>query len=64
VLTDLGAPAAEPEHQVGAGMNGGEVGYPDMLEQPQDRKLALLIDEGVVGQDREIEEQVRPPGWT
>jgi hypothetical protein len=32
-----------------------EVGDPHMLEQPQHRQLALLIDERVVGEDGEVE---------
>jgi hypothetical protein len=55
VLADLGAPTAEAEHQVGAGMHRREVGHPDMLEQPEHRQLALLVDEGVVCQDGEVE---------
>jgi hypothetical protein len=48
---------------VGPRVHGGKLGHPDMLEQPQHRELALLVDQGVVRQDREIEDQVRPPGW-
>jgi hypothetical protein len=33
-----------------------------MLKQAQDRKLALLVDQGVVGEDGEVEQQVRSPG--
>lgn len=57
VLPDLGAPAAEAEHQVGARMHRGEVRHPHMLKEPEDRELALLVDEGIVRQNREIEEQ-------
>ena len=57
VLPDLGAPAAHPEHQMRARMHGRELWHPDVLEQPQHGELALLVDQGVVGENREIEEQ-------
>jgi hypothetical protein len=34
-----------------------------MLKESQHRQLALLIDQGVIGEDREIEQQVTSPGW-
>jgi hypothetical protein len=64
MLADLGPAPAHPEHQVRARMDGGEGGDPDVLEQAQDRKLALLVDQGVIGEDREIEKQVTAPGWS
>jgi len=57
VDTDLGASAANPEHQVGARIDGGKVGEPDVLKHAEHAELALLIDQGVVGDDREIEVQ-------
>jgi len=39
----------------------GKVGNPDVLKETQHRQLALLIDEGVVGEDREIEQQFTSP---
>ena len=42
-------------HQVGSGMDRGEVGHPDVLEDAQHGELALLVDQGVVGEDREVE---------
>jgi hypothetical protein len=62
VLTDLGPPAAHPEHQMGAWMDRRKCRHPDVLKQPQDRQLALLVDEGVVGEDGEVEDQIRPRG--
>jgi hypothetical protein len=35
---------------------------PYVLEDPQDRELALLIDQRVIGEDREIDLQLRRPG--
>jgi hypothetical protein len=33
-----------------------------VLEHAQHAQLSLLVDQGVVGDDREIEVQVTPPG--
>jgi len=58
---DLGAAAPNPEHQMGAGADRREFGEPDVLEDAQDAELSLLVDQGVVGGQREIEVQVRTP---
>jgi hypothetical protein len=55
---DLGAPPAHPEHQMGPGVDGGKVGEPDMLKHTEHAELALLVDQGVIGDDREIEVQL------
>jgi hypothetical protein len=47
---------------VGAGADRRETGEPDVLEDAQHAQLALLVDQGVVGDDGEIEVQLRPPG--
>jgi hypothetical protein len=47
---------------VGARVHGGKLLDPDMLEDAQHGKLAVLVDQGVVGEDREIDVQVRSPG--
>jgi hypothetical protein len=57
VDADLGAPAADPQHQVGARVHRREVREPDVLKHTEHAKLALLIDQGVVRNDREIEMQ-------
>jgi hypothetical protein len=49
---------------MGARTDRRELGQPDVLEDAQEAELALLIDEGVVGGQREVEMQVRPPGWS
>jgi hypothetical protein len=59
---DLGAPAPDPEHQVGAGVHRRKIREPHVLEHAQHAQLALLIDQGVVGNDGEIEMQLRRPG--
>jgi hypothetical protein len=63
VDADLGAPAPDPKHQVGAGIHRREVREPHVLEHAQHAQLTLLIDEGVVGNDGEIEMQLRKPVW-
>src|SRR6266699_925438 len=57
VLADLGALSFEAQHQVQARVHGGELLHPDVLENPQDGELARLIDDGVVGDDGEVEMQ-------
>jgi hypothetical protein len=42
-----------------ARMDRREIGDPDVLEDPQDGELSLLVDEGVVGEDREVESQAQ-----
>jgi len=39
--------------------DGGKAGQPDVLEDAEDAELALLVDEGVVGDERKVEMQVR-----
>jgi hypothetical protein len=57
VNTNLGAPPPNPEHQVSAGIYRREVGEPDVLKHAEHAELALLIDQGVVRDDREVEVQ-------
>jgi len=57
VNSDLRPPPANPKHQVGAGIYRGEVGQPDMLEHAEHAELALLVDQGVVGYNSEVEMQ-------
>jgi hypothetical protein len=62
VAADFRTPASNPEDKVGPRIYGGECGYPDVLKNPDDRKLSLLVDQGVIGDDGKIEVQVRTPG--
>ena len=55
MIADLRALAAEAEHQVQARVRGGELLHPDVLEHAQDGNLPGLVDEGVIGDDGEIE---------
>jgi len=63
MIADLAAATSHPQHEVGPGVHRGELGHPDMLEESQDGELPLLVDQGVIGEDREVEEQINPPGW-
>jgi hypothetical protein len=47
---------------VGPGMHRRKPTDPHVLENAEDRKLALLVDQGVVSQDREVDLQLRTPG--
>ena len=53
----FGASSPHSEHKVGPGIYRGEVGEPHVLKHAQYAELALLIDEGVVGDDSEVEVQ-------
>jgi hypothetical protein len=43
-------------------MHGGKFADPDVLEDPENGELALLVDQSVVREDREIDVQLRSPG--
>jgi hypothetical protein len=64
VDADLGAPTADPEHQVSARVYRGKVGQPDMLEHAEHAELSLLVDQGIIGDNRKIEMQLSGPVWT
>jgi hypothetical protein len=55
--TDLGAPPPNPEHQVSPGIYRREIGEPDVLKHAEHAELALLVDQGVVRDDRKVEVQ-------
>jgi hypothetical protein len=57
VHPNLGAAPPDPEHQMSAGIYRGKVRQPDVLKHAEHAELALLVDQGVVGDDREIEVQ-------
>jgi len=57
VLANLRPPAADPEHQVSSRVHGRKLWHPYMLKQTQHGEFSLLIDQGVVGEHREIELQ-------
>jgi hypothetical protein len=54
---DLGAAPPNPKHQVCPGIHRREIGEPDVLKHAEHAELALLIDQGVVRDDREVEVQ-------
>ena len=62
VYADLGSATPYPQDQMRPRMHSWEPGDPYVLEDAQDRELALLVDERVVGDDREIDLQLRRPG--
>ena len=63
VPADLGPPPAHPQHQVGAAVHRRKGRTQTCWKMPSTRELALLVDERVVGEDREVDVQLRPPGW-
>jgi hypothetical protein len=63
MLPDLGAAAAYSEHQMGARVHGRKIGHPHVLEEAQHRQLSLLIDQGIICENGEVQKQVRTPGW-
>jgi hypothetical protein len=58
VNADFRAPPANPQHQVGAGIYRREVGQPHVLEHAEHAELALLVDQGVIGYNSEVEMQL------
>jgi hypothetical protein len=54
---NFGAPSPNPEHQVSPGIYRREIGEPDVLKHAEHAELALLIDQGVVRDDRKVEMQ-------
>jgi hypothetical protein len=61
VYPDLRATASDPQHQVGSRVDGGKAADPYMLEDAEDGELALLVDQGVIGDNRKIDLQLRRP---
>src|SRR5690349_6062880 len=55
MLTDLRALPLETEDQVQPRVHRRELLHPDVLENPQHRELAGLIDDCVIGDDGEVE---------
>jgi hypothetical protein len=63
VHPDFRAAASHSEHEMGAGADRRKIAEPDMLKNAKHAQLALLIDEGVVGDEGKIEMQLRTLGW-
>ena len=57
VLADLRPPPPYSKYQVSARVHGGELRYPHVLKEPQHGEFPLLVDQGVVGEYREVELQ-------
>lgn len=64
VHPDLGAPASDSEHKMGAGTDRRKIAQPHVLEDAQDAELALLVDQGVVRDEGKVEMQLRKLGWS
>ena len=62
--TNLVALRAQPHHEVGTRVHCRKPAHPHMPEYAEHRQLALLVEEGVVGKDGEVDVQFRPPGST
>jgi len=57
VNPDLGSAAPNPKHEVSTGVDRRKIREPDMLKHAEHTEFSLLVDESVVGDDREIEVQ-------
>ena len=57
VHANFSAPASYSEYQVGARVHCRKVRKPDVLKHAEHTELALLVDQGIIGDDREIEVQ-------
>jgi hypothetical protein len=64
VHPDFIALRAQPHHEVGARVHRRKPAHPHVPEDAKHRQLALLVEEGIVGEDRKVDVQLRPPGWT
>jgi hypothetical protein len=57
VSADLGAASSNAKHEMRAGVDRGKVREPDVLKHAEHAELALLVDQGIVRDDCEIEVQ-------
>jgi hypothetical protein len=57
VCTELGTPTAEMQHEVCPGMHRRELLYRDMAPDAEHGKLATLVEQGVIAEQREIATQ-------
>ena len=57
VCADFRPSPSHPQDQVGARVDRGEVRKPDVLKHSEHAELALLVNQGVVGDDSEVEVQ-------
>jgi hypothetical protein len=57
VSADFRSAPPHPKDQMGARVDGGKVREPDVLKHAEHAELALLVDQGVVGDDSEVEVQ-------
>ena len=64
VRADLGAPPTYPDHEMSTRVHRRKTLDPDMLKDSQHAQLAVLVNECVVGKDREVYLQLSSPGST
>jgi hypothetical protein len=57
VCADFGPAPSHAKHQVGAWVDSWKVREPDMLKHAEHTELALLVDQGIVGDNSEVEVQ-------
>jgi hypothetical protein len=57
VCADFRPAPSYPKDEMGARVDGGKVREPDMLKHAEYTELALLVDQGVVGDNSEVEVQ-------
>jgi hypothetical protein len=57
VCADFGPAPWHAKHQVGAWVDSWKVREPDMLKHAEHTELALLVDQGIVGDNSEVEVQ-------
>ena len=57
MCADLRPASPHPKDEMSPGVDGREVREPDVLEHAEHAELALLIDQGVVGDNSEVEVQ-------
>ena len=57
VSADFRPAPSHPEDQMGARIDRWEVREPDMLEHAEHTELALLVDQGIIGNNSEVEVQ-------
>ena len=57
VSADFRPAPSHPKDEVSARVNGGKVREPHVLKHAEHAELALLVDQGIVGDDSEVEVQ-------
>jgi hypothetical protein len=61
VYPNLRAATPYSQHQMGSRMHGRKPADPYVLEDAENGELALLVDQGVISDDRKVYLQLRRP---